>query len=134
MENKNHLCRDLSLNCQKIKADEFKKLIKDYFESDKASRFGLPAAGYFADKLQMQTEDLENLIKKEIGATVKDCIDNGIVNAAKLKFFDTRKPINYTASELGFRNHNHFTILFKKKAGTTPSKYRDMLIKHFTGK
>lgn len=130
MEN-HHPSNELSLNYQKIKLDEFKSLLKDYLGSDKASRFGLPDTNYFADKLMIETDELENLIKKETGVSVREYIDVAIINTAKLKLFDTAKSINHTASELGFKNLHHFTRLFKDKTGTTPSKYREVVNKYF---
>ncbi|MFD1605304.1 helix-turn-helix domain-containing protein [Flavobacterium artemisiae] len=134
MENANKLCNESTLNCQKIKLDKFEKLLEDYLECDKASRFGLPNAAYFSDILKIQTIDLEYLIKKEKDSTVCEYIDGFIINTAKLKIFDTSKSINYTASELGFKNIHQFTRLFKNKTGMTPSKYRETVIKHFKDK
>ncbi|MBE8726341.1 helix-turn-helix domain-containing protein [Flavobacterium hungaricum] len=134
MENTNKLCNVSSVNYQKIKLDEFKKLVEDHFESDKASRFGIPNAGYFADKLMIQTADLENLVKNETGLTVMEHIESRLINTAKSKIFDTSRSINYTASELGFKNIHHFTRLFKDKTGMTPFKYRERVIKHFKNK
>lgn len=94
MQNTNKLCNEATLNYQKIKLDEFEKLLEDYLESDKASRFGLPNATYFSDILKIQTIDLEKLIKKQKDTTVCEYIDEVIINAAKLKIFDTSKSIN----------------------------------------
>ncbi|MFD1605362.1 helix-turn-helix domain-containing protein [Flavobacterium artemisiae] len=134
MENANKLCNESSLDYQKMKLDEFKELLTDYLESEKASRFGLPDPGYFAYKLMMQTVDLEDLVQKETGAPLQEYIEGGIIKAAKVKIFDTSRSINYTASELGYKNIHHFTRLFKNRTGMTPSKYRETVIKHFKDK
>lgn len=133
MENTTKLCNE-SVKYQKIKLDEFKKLVKDHLESDKASRFGIPAAGYFADKLMIETADLENLVQNQTGHTAGEYIESAIVYTAKSKIFDTSRSINYTAFELGFKNIHHFTRLFKDKTGMTPFTYRETVIKHFKNK
>lgn len=60
------------------------------------------------------------MIKKEIGTTVQDYIQQKIVNIAKDKIMDEEQSV----SEIAYELPQHFTSLFKKRTGYTPNEYK----------
>ncbi len=103
---------------------EFEKLIKAYLNSDKPQQVGTPTVSWCADKLGLSPNYFGDLIKKETGVTALEYIQTKIIDEAKNKIFDLKKPISLISSELGFKYQQHFTRLFKLKTGMTPQEYR----------
>lgn len=104
----------------------FENLLQDHFKSGKALDRGLPSVGYCADQLHLSTNYFGDLIKKETGSTALDYIQSKVIGEAKIKMFDTNKPINEVSHELGFKYQQHFTRLFKQRTGITPNEYRNL--------
>lgn len=103
---------------------EFEKLMKAYLNSDKPQQVGTPTVSWCADKLGLSPNYFGDLIKKETGVTALEYIQTKIIDEAKNKIFDLKKPISLISSELGFKYQQHFTRLFKLKTGMTPQEYR----------
>lgn len=104
----------------------FEKVLDEYFTSDKPLELGLPSVSYCADKLFLSPNYLGDLLKKETGVSAQDHIQRKMVDVAKEKIFDTDKSISDVAYELGFKYPQHFTRMFKKTVGVSPSEYRFM--------
>jgi len=47
-----------------------------------------------------------------------------LMDIAKERIFDTSKSVGEIAYELGFKHPQHFTRMFKKEVGMSPSDYR----------
>ena len=104
----------------------FENLLNDYFKSDNAQTSGLPSVTFCAEELHLSPNYFGDLIKKETGNTALDYIQTKLIDEAKSKIFDASKSINDIANELGFKNQQHFTRLFKQKTGVTPNEYRNL--------
>lgn len=102
----------------------FEKLLNDYFSSDKPTEIGLPSVGYCAEELNLSANYFGDLIKKETGRSAQDYIQTKIIDLAKDKLVDSDKTINEVAYELGFKYPQHFSRMFKKAAGITPSEFK----------
>jgi two-component system response regulator YesN len=64
------------------------------------------------------------VFKRETGKTLNETItDYRIAKACKL-LSDTENSLNTIAVRVGFRDHNYFSKVFKKRTGVTPSAYR----------
>ena len=72
----------------------------------------------------MKFEDLLDLIKKETGKTAQEYIQGKIINIAKERILASEKTVSEIAYELGFQYPQHFTRIFKKVVGCTPTEYR----------
>jgi len=103
---------------------KFEELLNGYFLSGKPQTSGLPSVAYFADELHLSANYFGDLIKKETGQSAKEFIQNKTIEVAKNKVFESDKTVNEIAYELGFKYPQHFSRLFKKKVGVTPSDYR----------
>ena len=81
-----------------------------------------------AEREKLSTSYFSKLFVKETGFTVKEYITQAKVNTAKnmLRFSDF--SILDISLSLGFCTQSAFTAVFRKNTGTTPAKYRDMMI------
>jgi AraC family transcriptional regulator, transcriptional activator of pobA len=104
--------------------EKFETLLNEYYESEKPQTIGLPSVAYCANKLNLSAGYFGDLIKKETGKTAQEYIQTKVIEVAKEKIFDQRKSVSQIAFELGFKYPQHFTRLFKQKAGFTPNEYR----------
>ncbi len=104
----------------------FEEQLNAYFLSDKPSTLGLPSVAYFAEQLHLSPNYFGDLIKREIGQSVKEMIQNKLIDVAKDRVFDGDKTVNQIAYELGFKYPQHFTRLFKQRVGNTPLAYRNL--------
>jgi AraC-like DNA-binding protein len=104
----------------------FEELLNQYFITDRGQTFGLPTVAYFAEQLHLSPNYFGDLIKKETGQSVKELIQNKLIDVAKELVFDGEKTVNEIAYELGFKYPQHFTRLFKQRVGNTPLAYRNL--------
>ncbi len=104
--------------------ERFENLLDSYFLSDNPVETGLPSVAYCADKLNLSANYFGDLIRKETGKSAQEYIQAKIIDIAKDKLFDSDKTINEIAYELGFKYPQHFSRMFKKSAGISPSEYR----------
>lgn len=104
--------------------ERFETLLNSYFSSDNPTEIGLPSVAYCADELNLSANYFGDLIRKETGRSAQEYIQAKIIDVAKDKLFDSDKTINKIAYELGFKYPQHFSRMFKKSAGISPSEYR----------
>ena len=104
--------------------ERFENLLRGYFSSDNPTEIGLPSVAYCADELNLSANYFGDLIRKETGKSAKEYIQSKIIDVAKDELVESDKTINEIAYELGFKYPQHFSRMFKKTAGTSPSEYR----------
>ena len=102
----------------------FEQLLDNYFESDKPQIIGLPSVQYFADQLHLSANYFGDLIKKETGQSAQEYIQLKVIDKAKDKLYNPDKSVNEIAYELGFKYPHHFSRMFKKIIGCSPTDYR----------
>lgn len=106
--------------------EKFEYLLKDYFQTDKPIKLGIPSVAYFAGELHLSANYFGDLIKKETGKTAQEYIQEKVIDIAKERIFDMDKSIAEVAYQLGFKYPQHFTRLFKQKTGISPTTYRTL--------
>ncbi|GAB4044840.1 helix-turn-helix domain-containing protein [Spirosoma jeollabukense] len=106
--------------------ERFESLLTGYFSSDKPQTEGLPSVAYCAEVLHLSPNYFGDLVKKETGRSAQEYIQSKVIDVAKERMFDSRKSMSELAYELGFKYPQHFTRLFKQKAGVTPNDYRSL--------
>ncbi|MFV0555064.1 MAG: helix-turn-helix domain-containing protein [Mangrovibacterium sp.] len=105
--------------------EKFEAELHNYFKTEKPLLIGLPSVAYFADALHLSANYFGDLIKKETGKTAQEYIQFQLMNMAKNKVLDHSKTLSEVAYELGFKYPQHFTRMFKKNVGMSPSDYRN---------
>ncbi|MCM1070389.1 MAG: helix-turn-helix domain-containing protein [[Clostridium] fimetarium] len=97
-------------------------LLNEYFDSGRQLSEGIPGARYFADKLCMSPNYFSDLLKKSTGENASNFIRDHIVRLAKNRLMASGN-ISRVAYDLGFEYPQHFSRMFKKHTGMTPSQY-----------
>ena len=105
---------------------KFEGVLKTYYNEGKQSDFGLPTVSFCATELNMSANYLGDLLKKETGKNTQEHIQDFVVNKAKNKLLGTTSSLSEIAFDLGFEYPQHFSKVFKKKTGQTPSAYRQL--------
>jgi AraC-like DNA-binding protein len=80
--------------------------------------------GYYADKLCLTPNYLNDIIKASIGVNAKVCIRNKIMNEAKKLLLYTSLSITEISEQLGYKETSYFIRFFKKHTRLTPLQYR----------
>jgi AraC family transcriptional activator of pobA len=81
--------------------------------------------GFYAEKLAMTPDRLNDLVKRSTGVTAGHLIRQRLLSEAKWQLVFTTQPIHDIAKELAFADPSHFARFFRKQSGTTPHEFRD---------
>lgn len=84
----------------------------------------VPKVSYFAEKASLSPGYFGDLIKRETGNTPQEIITLRLVAEAKRRLAATDNDISVIAYSLGFQYPQHFTRLFKRMTGKSPSVFR----------
>lgn len=103
--------------------NKFQSSLKKYFESGQA-KDRLPTVNYFAEAAHLTPGYFGDMIKKETGLTAQDIITRHMVEHAKQRLSDSSDDISVIAYELGFQYPQHFSRMFKRVAGISPTQFR----------
>lgn len=107
------------------KADLLKRfhvLLEDYYRKGIQQDNGLPTVGWCASRLAYSPRYFGELVHKATGATAISHIHAFVINEGKSLLMNGHN-VNETAHLLGFEYPHHFTRLFKKMTGITPSEF-----------
>lgn len=96
--------------------------LNEYYNNGLQFKYGVPGVQYFADKLCMSTNYFSDMVKKTTGENAGNFIRNQIVRIAKNRLVSTGN-ISQVAYDMGFEYPQHFSRMFKKHTGMTPSQY-----------
>ena len=100
----------------------FDRLLRDYFSDGLQLSIGLPTVQYCADKLCMSPNYFGDLIKKTTGETASRHIRQFVIQLAK-NGLASGENVSQVSDRLGFEYPQHFSRMFKKQEGITPSEY-----------
>ena len=112
---------------EKVNGDvlaDFERILNAYFTEGVARNDGFPSVARMADELHFSVGYFGDLIKKETGQTAQQYIQNKIIHLAKEALLGTDLPVSEIALNLGFEYPQHFTRMFKKVTGKSPSEFR----------
>ena len=107
----------------------FNNLLQSNYGEKLQLTLGLPTVQYCADKLCMSPNYFGDMFKKMTGDTASDHIRKYVIQLAK-NGLAGGAPITQVAYELGFEYTQHFSRMFKKQTGVTPSAYCQELRNH----
>ncbi len=100
----------------------FHDLLQQYFRENRQLTQGLPTVSYCASELAYSPRYFGDIVHKATGGTAIGYIHNYVINQAKSLLMNGHN-ISETSRLLGFDFPHHFTRLFKKMTGLTPSEY-----------
>ena len=103
---------------------QFEQRLKKYYES---GNIGMPNVAYFAEQANLSAGYFGDLIKKETGQTPKDMITLHMIGVAKQRLAVSDDDVSIIAYNLGFEYPAHFSRMFKRVTGQSPSQYRESL-------
>jgi AraC-like DNA-binding protein len=101
-------------------------ILTKYFSEIKVKEQGLPTVKFLADQVNLSSNYLSDLLKKETGKNAQEHIHFYLIEEAKNYLINTEKNVNEIAYSLGFEYPQYFNKLFKKKTGKTPVEYRGL--------
>jgi AraC family transcriptional activator of pobA len=81
--------------------------------------------GFYAEKLGMSVDRLNDHVKRATGVTAGHLIRQRVLTEAKRQLVFTAQPIHDISEELAFADPSHFARFFRKQTGTTPHEFRD---------
>ena len=100
----------------------FHRLLVDYFSLGRQHEIGLPTVSYCASELAYSARYFGDMIHKATGGTAIGYIHTFVIDQAKT-FLMRGLSVGEVADLLGFAYPHHFSRLFKKVTGKTPSDY-----------
>lgn len=77
-----------------------------------------------AEHFHLSPNYLSKIFGQNSGTTIKNYIIQERINCAKEMLANTEKTMYDIALEVGYKTPQHFSVIFKKLTGVTPSKYR----------
>ncbi len=84
---------------------------------------------YYAEKLFMSSRNLNLICQNILQQSVSEIIETRKLIEAKNLLTSSDKTISEIGFELGYNEKAYFTNVFKKKAGQTPSEFREEMRK-----
>jgi AraC family transcriptional regulator, transcriptional activator of pobA len=97
---------------------QLRALLDEFFRKERQ-------LGFYADKLGMTVDRLNDHVKRATGVTAGHLIRQRVLTEAKRQLVFTTQPIHDISKELAFADPSHFARFFRKQTGTTPHEFRD---------
>lgn len=107
----------------------FEKELSDLYSNGKTLD-EVPKVSYFAEKANLTPGYFGDLIKRETGSTPQEIITLKLIAEAKRRLVISDSDVSVIAYDLGFQYPQHFTRLFKRIMGKSPSIFRNEFISH----
>ena len=100
----------------------FHQLLREYYLDGRQLDHGVPSVQYCAGELAYSARYLGDVIHKATGGTAIGYVHSFVIEQGKNLLMNGHN-INETAHLLGFEFPQHFTRLFKRTTGMTPSEF-----------
>src|SRR3954451_5203190 len=97
--------------------ESLRRLVETHFRKERL-------LGFYADKLAMTPDRLNDHVKRATGVTAGHLIRQRVLTEAKRQLVFTAQPIHEIAYDLAFSDPSHFARFFRKQTGTTPQEFR----------
>lgn len=103
---------------------KFNALLAAHFEERRTKDLGLPTVALMAEKLNISSRYLTDILKQETGKTALELIHLFLIGEAKNLLSEGELNISEVSYLLGFENSTYFSRLFKKEVGITPNQFK----------
>lgn len=103
---------------------KLEEILNNYFNQEKSVNLGMPKVQQIAEKLNISSSYLSDLLRTLTGQNAQQHIQNRIIEKAKELLTTTNLSVTEIAYELGFEHSQSFSKLFKKKTNVTPMEFR----------
>lgn len=100
----------------------FEATLRNYYDRHQQAKSGLPSVQYCASELCLSPNYFADLVKRQTGMNASEHIHRFLIARAK-SLLVSGESVNGTAYTLGFEYPGHFSRLFKKSEGITPTEY-----------
>ena len=100
----------------------FNRLLADYYEQQLQLKLGLPTVQYCADRLCLSPNYFGDVVKRTTGDTASNHIRRFVIRLAK-NGLSAGESVAQVADRLGFEYPQHFSRMFRRREGITPSEY-----------
>ncbi len=100
----------------------FNRLLADYYEQQLQLKLGLPSVQYCADRLCLSPNYFGDVVKRTTGDTASNHIRRFVIRLAK-NGLSAGESVAQVADRLGFEYPQHFSRMFRRQEGITPSEY-----------
>ena len=97
--------------------EALRRLVDEHFRKERLISF-------YADKLAMTPDRLNDHVKRAIGVTAGHLIRQRMLTEAKRQLVFTNQAITQISYDLGFSDPSHFARFFRKNTAMTPLEFR----------
>ena len=104
--------------------EKLEEILEDHFNDDKSLKEGTPTVHFLADKLNISSSYLSDMLRSLTGENTQQHIHNKLIEKAKEKLSTTDLTVAEIAYELGFEHQSSFNKLFKSKTNLSPLEFR----------
>lgn len=104
--------------------EKLSSLLDNYLSSGLPEQKGQPTVAWCAQQFNWSPNYFGDVIKRELHITAQEYVQGKIIEVARNMLSDTNMSVTEIAQQLGFTYPNHFTRLFRRKVGLSPSQYR----------
>ena len=95
----------------------FRHLVEQHFKQDHTVSF-------YAEKLCITPGHLNDLVKEQVGLTVKQYLQNRVILEAKRLLLYSELPVSEIAWALNYQDSSYFIRLFRSVTGSAPLAFR----------
>ncbi|MBQ0060271.1 MAG: helix-turn-helix transcriptional regulator [Bacteroidaceae bacterium] len=103
---------------------QLESIVDDYLSSGLPIQNGQPTVAWCASQFHLSANYFGDVIKRELHITAQEYLQRKIITAAVNLLEHTALSVSEVAETLGFTYPNHFTRLFRKRVGSSPSVFR----------
>lgn len=100
-----------------------RKLLVEYMDQHVAAA---PSVASLAELIGLSRTSAGTAVKDAVGRSVHQMVIERRIEGASRRLCESEDPVTQIAQDYGFSSHAHFSSVFRKRTGCTPTVYRRM--------